>query len=198
MQGTRNTQLHIFACKRLINYSGTFKRANCLTPSYESVRIVMRSCKLATLLKSYRTSLNKRQGSYLKLGLKRGRLLEGGHLIEGSVPWSHYKTLKSQMYRYASMFINYRLSHHPSRSSSSMIYGSSHSPCIPTIRSCFYLRKRASGEGDLIRGGGGACMMLWSKGRALIGACALIIRRNAVMVVSVFCYFICFFFTVEK
>ena len=154
----------------------------------------MRFCKLATLLKSYRTSLNKRQGSYLKLRLKRGLLLEGGHLIEGSVPQSHYKTLKSQMYRYACMFINYRLSHHPSRSSSSMIYRSSRSPCIPTIRSCYYLRKQGSGKGGLIRGGGGACMILCSKGRELIGACALIIRGNAVMVVSVFCYFISFFY----
>ena len=70
----------------MINYSGTCKRANYLTPSQESVRTVMRFCKLATLLKSYRTFLNKRPGSYLKLRLKRGRLLEGGHLIEGSVP----------------------------------------------------------------------------------------------------------------
>ena len=36
-------------------------------------------------------------------------------------------------------------------------------------------------------------MRLWSKGRELVGACALIIRGNPVMVVSVFCYFICFF-----
>ena len=33
------------------------------------------------------------------------------------------------------MFINYRLSHHPLKSFSTMLYGSSHSPCIPTIRS---------------------------------------------------------------
>ena len=70
----------------MIDYSGTCKRANCLTPSYESVRIVMRFCKLVTLLKSYHTSLNKRRGSYLKLRLKQSLLLEGGHLIEGSVP----------------------------------------------------------------------------------------------------------------
>ena len=95
--------------------------------------------------------------------------------------------VNSQMYRYAYMFINYRLFHHPSKSSSTMIYGSSHSPSIPTIRSwllicsCYYLRKW--GRGPYSRGmgwGRGACMILWSNGRALNGACALIIRENTV------------------
>ena len=54
------------------------------------------------------------------------------------------------------------------------------------------------GRGALFKGEGGACMILWSKGRELIGACALIIRGNAVMVVSVFCYFICFFLRLKN
>ena len=40
-------------------------------------------------------------------------------------------------------------------------------------------------------------MILWSKGRELIGACALNIRGNAVMV-SVFCYFTCFFLRLKN
>ena len=37
-------------------------------------------------------------------------------------------------------------------------------------------------EGPLFEGEGvgGACMILWSKGRSLIGACALIIRESTV------------------
>ena len=94
--------------------------------------------------------------------------------------------VNSQMYRYVYVFINYRLSHHPSKSPSTMTYGSSHSHSIPTIRSwllicsCYYLRKWGRGPYSRGRGWGGACMILWSNGRALNGACALIIRENTV------------------
>ena len=65
----------------------------------------------------------------------------------------------------------------------------------PYYQELILFKKGREWGGGLIRGGGGgACMILWSKGRALIGACALIIRGNAVMVVSVFCYSICFFY----
>ena len=41
----------------MINYSGTCKRANSLTPLKKSVGTEMRFFKLATLLKIYRASL---------------------------------------------------------------------------------------------------------------------------------------------
>ena len=66
-------------------------------------------------------------------------------------------------------------------------------PLYPYYQELLLFKKAREWGGGLIRRGGVACMMLWSKGRALIGACALIIRGNAVMVVSVFCYFIRFF-----
>ena len=59
----------------MINYSGTRKRANSLTPLKKSVGTEMRSFKLATLLKNYRAFLNnyfvitgKTGGAYCKEG----------------------------------------------------------------------------------------------------------------------------------
>ena len=76
----------------------------------------------------------------------------------------------TQMYRYACMFINYRLSLRiPLVSLLSVTY-------------LLLLLFKKVREGPLFEGEGvgSACKILRSKGRSLIGACALIIRENTV------------------